>query len=78
MVLTITPPSKEAEFERLVRGARAEPGMTATVCGKSVIQFCVTADQEFMAIDRAEQWLDAIAKRANITVATNPQPSSEC
>ena len=52
--------------------------MTATVCGKSVIQFCVTADQEFMAIDRAEQWLDAIAKRANITVATNPQPSSEC
>ena len=78
MVLTITPAAREAEFEKLVRAARAEPGMTVEVCGRSVLRFCVTDDQEFLAIDRAQRWLEGIGKRANITVATNAQPSSEC
>lgn len=78
MVLTVTPLSKEAEFERLVRAARAEPGMSVTVCGKSVIQFCISDAQEFLAIDRAHQWLEEIGKRAGITVKTNAQPSNEC
>ena len=78
MVLDVQPPQADKQFERAVRMARPLPGMRVTVRSECLLLFTVEAEMEFLAIEKAEQWLQSIAK-ANppIKVNTNPQPSHE-
>ncbi len=76
MVISV-PRDCEADWERALRGAKAPAGMTVYVRSASLAMFTVFADQEFLAIEMAQQFLQGIAKHAGVHCALNAQPAGE-
>jgi len=76
MVISVAPQS-EAAWERALYNARHEPGITMTVRSPSLVFFIVSAEQEYLAIERAEKYLEQIGRAAGVRCVLNPQPSSE-
>ncbi|MBC8140150.1 MAG: hypothetical protein H7Y38_01775 [Armatimonadetes bacterium] len=67
----------ESEWERALRGAKTPAGMTMHVRTPALAMFTVFAEQEFLAIEMAQQFLLGIAKHAGVHCALNAQPAGE-
>ncbi len=76
MVISVAPGCSE-EWARALRGATAPRGIGMTIRTPSLAFFTVPAAQEFLAVEKAEQFLEAVAKAAGIRCALNAQPSGE-
>ena len=76
MVISVARES-EAAWERALRSAKPEPGIKMTIRTGSLVLFIISSVQEFLAIEKAEQYLEQIARSAGVRVALNPQPSHE-
>lgn len=67
----------ESEWERALRGAKVPAGMTMNVRTPALAIFAVYAEQEFLAIEKAQLFLQAVAKHAGVHCALNAQPAGE-
>ncbi|MBC8134983.1 MAG: hypothetical protein H8F28_03745 [Fibrella sp.] len=76
MVISVAPECDE-EWARALRSAKAPSGMTMTVRTPALAMFTVSAVQEFIAIEKAMNFLESIAKSAGVRCALNAQPSHE-
>ena len=79
IVLGAAPEARREEWAPWVRAARPEPGMRMTVRTPSLLVFLVEVDAEFLAIGRADAWLQSLAAAARppFTIRTNTQPAHE-
>ena len=79
MLITVTPVTQMAQWERLLRAAHPEENMSVNIRKPNLVFFAMKDDFEFLAIDRASAWLEAIAAKAHppISLAFNAQPSEE-
>lgn len=76
MVISVAPEC-DKEWERAIRSARTPAGMTMAVRNPELAIFTVSAVQEFLAIDKAMNFLEGVAKSAGVRCALNAQPSHE-
>jgi len=76
MVISVAPESERA-WERALHVAPHVPGISMTVRSPGLVFFTVHADQEFLAIERAEKNLEQIGRQAGVRCVLNPQPSNE-
>ena len=76
MVISVTPEC-EADWERALRSAKTPDGMKMTVRNSALALFTVSAEHEFLAVEKAEQFLESVAKLAGVRCALNAQPSHE-
>ena len=66
-----------SDWERALRSAQTPSGMTMAVRNASLALFTVAAMQEYLAIEKAQQFLESVAKHAGVRCALNAQPSGE-
>ena len=76
MVISVAPEC-ESDWNRALRAAKVAPGMTMFVRSSSLAMFVVKAEQEYLAIEKAQAFLEAVAKHAGVRCALNAQPSGE-
>ena len=78
MVLSI-PHGRESDWESLLRTASPPTGIQCTRRSATLLLFCVEAEMEFLAIEKAETWLHSLAARATppFPIGLNPQPTHE-
>jgi hypothetical protein len=79
MLIQVTPPERMAEWERVLRAAEPEEGMSVNIRKPNLVFFAMRDDFEFIAIDRASAWLERIAAQLHppVSLAFNAQPSEE-
>lgn len=78
--LTLRIPSgREAEWERLLSSTPSPAGIRCTRRSQTVLLISVEAEMEFLAIERADQWLQSVAAKGTpaFRVGTNAQPAHE-
>lgn len=73
------PAGREAEWDRLLARTMAPHGIRCSRRSSTLLIFEVEAEMEFLAIERAESWLQEIAQQArpSLTLGTNAQPAHE-
>ncbi len=79
MLVHIEPEQRAIEWEHVLRSAAPPPGICLNIRNPRLLFFVVNADNEFLAIDMAEQWLTRVS-RALLTpfqLRFNAQPSEE-
>ena len=67
----------EGDWDRALRGAKTPAGMQITVRHSALALFTVSAEHEFLAVEKAEHFLESVAKLAGVHCALNAQPSHE-
>jgi hypothetical protein len=58
-------PGRDGEWHQLLKTAKPEEGVCVEVRSPNLVIFACSADTEMDAIERAEQWLSSLAKKAN-------------
>lgn len=76
MVISVAPEC-DNEWARALKSAKVPAGMTMSVRTPALALFTVSAVQEFLAIEKAMQFLETVAKNAGVRCALNAQPSHE-
>ena len=79
MLVQVEPESRLRDWEMALRAASPEPGMSVTIRKPTLIFFAVAAENEFLAIERAERWLNRLTRclLPPCSLAFNAQPSEE-
>lgn len=79
MLVRIEPENRVNEWERVLRSAAPPPGICLNIRDPRVLFFVVNADNEFIAIEMAENWLIRIARvlLPPFALRFNAQPSEE-
>jgi hypothetical protein len=79
MLLRVEPANRLSEWEQALLTAAVPEEMSITVRKPTLVMFGVKADIEFMAIDKAMEWLNSVAAEMEppITLRFNAQPSHE-
>lgn len=75
-VLTV-PAGRESEWDSLLDSAVAPEGILCSKQHATLLMLEVEAEMEFLAIERADLWLQALAQQADppFRVGTNAQPA---
>ena len=78
LVITI-PAGREAEWDALLERTVAPIGMRCEKRHAALLILEVEAEVEFLAIEKADLWLQTVAERAHppFRVRTNAQPANE-
>ena len=78
MVLRI-PEGREADWSRLLSRAVSPSNLRCTPRTPTLLIFEVEAEMEFLAIEKAEQWLNYLTTQAlpPFKLGTNAQPAHE-
>ena len=78
MVLRI-PEGRETDWDRLLSRAVSPPHLRCSRRTPTLLIFEVEAEMEFLAIEKAEHWLNYLTAQAlpPFTLGTNAQPAHE-
>lgn len=73
------PSEREAEWDALLEAAVVPDGIFCNKQHAALLLLEVEAEMEFLAIDRASQWLQELATKADppLCIACNAQPAKE-
>ncbi|GAB4468397.1 MAG: hypothetical protein OHK0029_40760 [Armatimonadaceae bacterium] len=79
MLIKVTPEDRLDAWEAALQAAEPEPDMSVNIRKATLVMFAIKADVEFLALDRATEWLNGIAATLDppVTLAFNAQPSEE-
>lgn len=79
LLISVQPENRLEEWGRLLQETVPGNNMSVTIHKPTLVLFAVKAEVEFVAIERAQDWLNGIANQMDpmVTLSFNAQPTDE-